>query len=84
MSEKTHIRPDPEAATLGALAALQAAVRALVMTHPDQAALAQALRFENEATLVHLLSGPYRDTALEQFQAFAQSIDMDRPGADKR
>jgi hypothetical protein len=78
MSEHTPTRPDPEAATLGALAALQAAVRALVISHPDQAALARALQFENEATLVHLLSGPYRDVALEQFQAFALSIDLDR------
>lgn len=76
MAEKEFV-PDANAATFGSIAALQGVVAALVASHPDKAALTQALHEEHEQTMVYLLASPMREAGIECFDATWKALVSD-------
>ncbi len=61
--------PDPNAAMFGAFSAMQAAIRALIQTHPNPLALIAKLHYEKETSLAYLMNGPFPEVVIESFES---------------
>ena len=63
-SQDEHFR----AATLGMIHALQVAIRAICLTHPNKDALIEALKHEHHESMSLLLAKPLPDVTIEAYK----------------
>lgn len=81
MSYKADFAADPEGTYFGAQAAFQAAIRAIISSHPDPQRLMVHWEREQETSMAWLLHQPTKnDAAIHMFEAMLGSMASAIPG----
>ena len=71
------IKPVTNDVAFGMMTAIQVAIRALIASHPNPAALLEAFREEHEGTMAFLIAQDVPDSVIEVYHDTLQAISPD-------